>query len=121
MKYKYENRLNGEDREDLDELKKRFKSFGSLNPEASLPTADILSAGKTYKLYIGGKQARPDTQSSRGVYLNDTNKKPSLYCMIADASRKDVRNAVEAACSSFSGFFFFLVIKNLEILKILIN
>lgn len=81
---------------DVEEVKKKFKSLGAL--ETSVPIAENLSCSKTYKLYVGGKQARPDTQSSRPIYLSDK----ILYCLVADASRKDVRNAVESACSAHS-------------------
>ena len=81
---------------DLEEVKRRLKSVGAL--ETSVPLTKNLVSNKTYKLYVGGKQVRPDTQSSRPIYLSDK----SLYCLVADSSRKDVRNAVEAACSAHS-------------------
>jgi len=58
---------------------------------AALPTLD-----RTAKLYIGGKQARPDSAYSyavrdmRGHNLGD----------VGDGNRKDIRNAVEAASAS---------------------
>lgn len=85
---------------DVEEVKRKFKALGSLSP--SVLTAENLASNKTYKLYIGGKQARPDTQSSRPVYLPDK----SLYCLVPDSSRKDVRNAVEAACSSYNRLIY---------------
>jgi len=48
---------------------------------------------RTAKLYIGGKQARPDGGYSRGVY----GKNGALLGHVSLAGRKDVRNAVEAA------------------------
>jgi hypothetical protein len=86
---------------DLDQVQKQLKAFGSANPVSTLPTAQNLDVEKTYKLYIGGKQTRPDTQASRNVYL--PNSSSQTHCLVADASRKDVRNAVEAAHSAFSG------------------
>jgi len=48
---------------------------------------------RTPKLFIGGKQARPDSGYSRPVYgSNDI-----LIGEIGDGNRKDIRNAVEAA------------------------
>ena len=54
---------------------------------------DINSIDRTAKLYIGGKQVRPDSGYSLPVY-------DASGCQIAeipDGSRKDIRNAVEAA------------------------
>ncbi len=48
---------------------------------------------RTAKLYIGGKQARPDSGYSTPVYA----KSGILVGHASQASRKDVRNAVEAA------------------------
>ncbi|HEY5800225.1 MAG TPA: aldehyde dehydrogenase family protein, partial [Burkholderiaceae bacterium] len=48
---------------------------------------------RTPKLYIGGKQARPDGGYSRPV----TGVNGELLAEVADGNRKDIRNAVEAA------------------------
>jgi len=48
---------------------------------------------RTAKLYIGGKQARPDGAYSRAI--NDAN--GAFLADIGEGSRKDIRNAVEAA------------------------
>jgi aldehyde dehydrogenase (NAD+) len=48
---------------------------------------------RTAKLYIGGKQARPDSGYSRAV--NGAN--GAFLADIGEGSRKDIRNAVEAA------------------------
>ncbi|SFR15213.1 aldehyde dehydrogenase family protein [Poseidonocella sedimentorum] len=48
---------------------------------------------RTAKLYIGGKQARPDGGYSRNVH----DKSGALLGQVPLANRKDVRNAVEAA------------------------
>ena len=53
---------------------------------------------RTAKLYIGGKQGRPDSGYSAAVY----NKNGTLAGHAPQASRKDVRNAVEAALSAKS-------------------
>lgn len=100
MRSKWE--LKGiENIQNFDQVSKSLKTFGSLSPASALPQAQNLNVEKTYKLYIGGKQQRPDTQSSRAVLNPKTNE---TYCLVADASRKDVRNAVEAANSAFNGF-----------------
>ncbi|MGO1118146.1 aldehyde dehydrogenase family protein [Rhodovibrionaceae bacterium A322] len=54
----------------------------------SLPTLD-----RTAKLYIGGKQARPDSGYARPVL----SPKGQLIGEVGDGNRKDIRNAVEAA------------------------
>lgn len=61
--------------------------------ESSLPAID-----RTPKLYIGGKQARPDSGYSRPVYG------PSgrLLGEVGEGNRKDIRNAVEAARAAAS-------------------
>lgn len=74
-----------------------LKSYGSATVDSTIPISENISNKKTYKLYIGGKQARPDSQSSKSIYDGD-----KLICLVADAGRKDVRNAVEAAASAFS-------------------
>ena len=51
------------------------------------------SIDKTAKLYIGGKQQRPDSGYTLPVY--DT--KGKLIGQVGDGNRKDIRNAVEAA------------------------
>lgn len=48
---------------------------------------------RTAKLYIGGKQVRPDSGYARGVY----GPKGSFVGHVGDGNRKDIRNAVEAA------------------------
>ena len=48
---------------------------------------------RTAKLYIGGKQARPDGGASRAVYAADG----SLLGQVGLGNRKDLRNAVAAA------------------------
>ena len=57
-------------------------------PEASAPTID-----RTVKLYIGGKQARPDSGYSMEVRSRDG----QLLGEAGLGNRKDIRNAVEAA------------------------
>ncbi len=83
----------------VDDSKRKLKAYGALSSDK---TPDFLSVQKTYKMYVGGKQARADTSSSRPVYLPDVS---DVYALVSDASRKDVRNAVEAANNSFKGYF----------------
>ncbi|HEY9009461.1 MAG TPA: aldehyde dehydrogenase family protein, partial [Devosia sp.] len=57
------------------------------------PLDDDAGIDRTAKMYIGGKQARPDSGYSRPVYAPDG----SLVGEVGDGNRKDIRNAVEAA------------------------
>lgn len=70
------------------ELVKPFKGDG----------AAVDPLDRTAKMYVGGKQARPDSGYSQAIY----SKSGPLLGHVGLASRKDVRNAVEAAASSKS-------------------
>ena len=61
---------------------------GAMSAEGILPRID-----RTPKLYIGGKQARPDSGYSRRVLGHDG----SVLGVVGEGNRKDLRNAVEAA------------------------
>ncbi len=58
---------------------------------AALPTLPALD--RTAKLFIKGKQSRPDSGYSRTINGTDG----SLIGQVGDGNRKDIRNAVEAA------------------------
>jgi aldehyde dehydrogenase (NAD+) len=66
-----------------------------LKPVAPMSGSGAPASGidRTAKLYIGGKQSRPDSGYSTPVWA----KNGSLLGHIPNASRKDLRNAVEAA------------------------
>jgi aldehyde dehydrogenase (NAD+) len=72
----------------------------ALKPVAAYPGNDEPTdpLDRTAKLYIGGKQARPDGGYSRNVY----GKNGALLGQTGLANRKDVRNAVEAAAAAVS-------------------
>ncbi|GIW24767.1 aldehyde dehydrogenase family protein [Meiothermus sp.] len=55
---------------------------------------------RTAKLFIGGKQARPDSGYSKAVYGPDGR----LLGEVGLGNRKDIRNAVEAARAAFEGW-----------------
>ncbi len=65
----------------------------------ALPTHERAANGapapvdRTAKMYIGGKQARPDGAYTRPVFGPDG----SLVGQVGEGNRKDIRNAVEAA------------------------
>lgn len=54
------------------------------------------SIDRTLKFYIGGKQVRPDGGYSMATYNADS----SLAAWIGAGNRKDIRNAVDAACKA---------------------
>lgn len=60
-------------------------------PAAAAPASAGLD--RTPKMYIGGKQSRPDSGYSRAVYAPDG----ALAGEVGDGNRKDIREAVEAA------------------------
>jgi aldehyde dehydrogenase (NAD+) len=60
-------------------------------PAPAEPQVDALD--RTAKMYIGGKQARPDSGYSQPVY----GPKGKLLGHVGIGNRKDIRNAVEAA------------------------
>jgi aldehyde dehydrogenase (NAD+) len=67
----------------------------SAKPGSALPPVD-----RTAKLYIGGKQVRPDADASLVVTRADG----SVVGEVGRGSRKDVRNAVEAARKAQGGW-----------------
>ena len=73
--------------------KKNYKKKNITKINISLPNID-----RTPKLYIGGKQKRPDGGYSFGLNSIDG----SFICDIASANRKDVRDCVETASKSLS-------------------
>ncbi len=59
----------------------------------SHPASRIPPMDRTYKLFIGGAQVRPDQGYSRKV-LGPSG---AMLALVAEGNRKDIRNAVEAA------------------------
>jgi aldehyde dehydrogenase (NAD+) len=74
---------------------KKAKTIEESAAEAPRPGTAIAGEGidRTAKLYIGGKQARPDGGYSRAVAAADG----SVAGEVGEGNRKDIRNAVEAA------------------------
>jgi acyl-CoA reductase-like NAD-dependent aldehyde dehydrogenase len=62
--------------------------------------SDRLAVAKTYKLFIGG--AFPRSESGRSYPVNDS--RGNFLANAAQASRKDVRDAVVAARKAFPGW-----------------
>lgn len=74
------------------------RAKGTKNPLKPIPAFDGNGApsdmvDRTAKMYIGGKQARPDSGYSREVFA----KSGASLGQVGLANRKDLRNAVEAA------------------------
>jgi aldehyde dehydrogenase (NAD+) len=70
-----------------------YKSVKELKASGQTTNAPALSVDRTAKLYIGGKQARPDS----GYSLTVLNAKGDAVGEVGHGNRKDIRNAVEAA------------------------
>jgi len=75
-------------------------AWGQHTPARPTPSSAISSSNgklpsidRTAKLYIGGKQKRPDGNYNRPV----CNPKNQLVASVGDGNRKDIRDAVEAA------------------------
>jgi aldehyde dehydrogenase (NAD+) len=72
-----------------------------LTESAELRAASVVPPiDRTPKLFIGGKQARPDQGYSRRILGPDG----ALVGEVPDGNRKDLRNAVEAAHSAWKGW-----------------
>jgi aldehyde dehydrogenase (NAD+) len=63
-------------------------------------TSEAPPVDRTPKLFIGGKQARPDSGYSRFVYSPTG----SILAEVGEGNRKDIRNAVEAARAALPGW-----------------
>ncbi|HEX3753454.1 MAG TPA: aldehyde dehydrogenase family protein [Rhizomicrobium sp.] len=78
-------------------LKEKTPKFSAA---ASMPTAppalakeEFPAVDRTAKLFIGGKQARPDGGTSRAI----VSRSGAFLGHVGEGNRKDIRNAVEAA------------------------
>jgi len=80
----------------IPKIEKEFKIEEKLKLPFVKPSAKqkgLPAIDKTTKLYIGGKQVRPD-----GGYTNNvTDAGGNVMGQVGDGNRKDIRNAVEAA------------------------
>ena len=71
----------------------KAKPLAPAKPVAEPALAEVAGLDRTAKLYIGGKQARPDGGYSQAVW----SPKGKLLGHVGLGNRKDIRNAVEAA------------------------
>lgn len=84
------------------------KQFGAKFGESEHPIpgnnelvqSDTVKVDRTYKVYYGGAQKRPDGCYSRPV----KNSEGKAIAFVADSNRKDVRNAVEVAHKAQPGW-----------------
>jgi aldehyde dehydrogenase (NAD+) len=92
LKAEYEVRnAQGEMRNDNVGIEKPDESIS--HSEFRVSSSVLPPIDRTYKLFIGGKQARPDQGYSRKIVGSDGR----TLGEVADGNRKDIRNAVEAA------------------------
>ena len=71
----------------------RPKPLPQAKPAPEPATPEVAGLDRTAKLFIGGKQARPDGGYSRAIF----SPKGKLLGHVGLGNRKDIRNAVEAA------------------------
>ena len=76
------------------------RTANSEQRKASLQPIATDTVDRTAKLYIAGKQARPDSGYSRVI----TSPKGKVLGEVGDGNRKDIRNAVEAAHAAAKGW-----------------
>ncbi|TVP74470.1 MAG: aldehyde dehydrogenase family protein [Gemmatimonadales bacterium] len=69
-------------------------------PGGGRPGLEARSVDRTSKLWIGGKQARPDGGCSLGIL----DREGSVIAEVPAGNRKDIRNAVEAARKALPGW-----------------
>ncbi|XP_063608921.1 aldehyde dehydrogenase family 16 member A1-like [Penaeus indicus] len=89
------------------DLKKFGASYTADRPSLNPAIPEIVSGDKTlplidktYKLYYGGAQKRPDGNYCRVI----KNAEGKAYALVGESNRKDVRNAVEAAAKAQPGW-----------------
>ena len=68
-----------------------FQDFASGTSNGHVPTLPAID--RTPKMFIGGKQVRPDSGYSRDIY----DPQGRMIGQVGEGNRKDIRNAVEAA------------------------
>jgi aldehyde dehydrogenase (NAD+) len=72
---------------------KSFYKIGKSNSKPNTTSKSVFQIDRTAKMYIGGKQARPDGGNS--LSIKDIDGQPAGE--VGKGNRKDIRNAVEAA------------------------
>ena len=95
----YEYLTSGESRVTSDESPSQSQSLASLATRPS-PLVTTPAIDRTPKLFIGGKQARPDSGYSRRILSPNGD----VVGEVGEGNRKDIRNAVEAAHAAYRGW-----------------
>ena len=95
----YEYLTRGESRVTSDESPSQSQSLASLATRPS-PLVTTPAIDRTPKLFIGGKQARPDSGYSRRILSPNGD----VVGEVGEGNRKDIRNAVEAAHAAYRGW-----------------
>jgi len=88
-----------------------YKKFGAKFGEAEMPMpgstkiiikdSKVPTVDRTYKVYYGGAQKRPDGCYSRPIKEHSTK---NILAYVSESNRKDVRNAVECAHKAQPGW-----------------
>jgi aldehyde dehydrogenase (NAD+) len=89
LKAGWEHQTAGEGRREMSDGVRKSESA----PQGTSPLSPLPPIDRTYKLFIGGKQVRPDQGYTRKIVGPDGR----TLGEVAEGNRKDVRNAVEAA------------------------
>jgi aldehyde dehydrogenase (NAD+) len=99
--YEYLTRDEGWGPGDAPATELRAPHPASLAPQsAPPPKSPAPQIDRTPKLFIGGKQARPDSGYSRRVQAPNG----AIVGEVGEGNRKDIRNAVEAAHAAYRGW-----------------
>eukprot|EP00800_Vazella_pourtalesii_P016613 TRINITY_DN4830_c1_g1_i1.p1 TRINITY_DN4830_c1_g1~~TRINITY_DN4830_c1_g1_i1.p1 ORF type:complete len:684 (+),score=167.23 TRINITY_DN4830_c1_g1_i1:35-2053(+) len=76
------------------QLSQGYPTIGNIN------TQEVPSIDRTYKMYVGGVQKRPDAPYARPVI----SAKGQVIGQVGEGNRKDIRDSVEAAFKAFPGW-----------------
>jgi aldehyde dehydrogenase (NAD+) len=99
--YEYLTRDAGRGTGDAPPAELRDPHPASLVPQSvPRPASHVPQIDRTPKLFIGGKQARPDSGYSRRVQAPNG----AIVGEVGEGNRKDIRNAVEAAHAAYRGW-----------------
>jgi len=78
------------------DMAKFGSSYTADSPAINGNGSETISVDRTYKLYYGGAQKRPDANYSRVIRTVEG----KVMAQVGESNRKDVRNAVEAAAKA---------------------
>merc|ERR1712117_875448 len=78
------------------DMAKFGSSYTADSPAINGNGSEEISVDRTYKLYYGGAQKRPDANYSRVIRTVEG----KVMAQVGESNRKDVRNAVEAAAKA---------------------